>query len=532
MRINHHANRDSRIGGKLRAKIAKPKASKLATALLLALGFVAPVCAANFLVYKTGDSGRGTLREAVQQANAKPGSHTIWFVLRPHSMITLLSGQLALTGPNITMRGPGRSWLTISGNQHSRIFDVEAGSLALSDMTLRDGLAKGDATNFYDQAGGAIRVGALPDAPAPAQASSPLKLTLDRVALINNRADGPDLSAGGAIYTEGGANLMVRNSQFIGNSSAFAGGAILTMGSTDFSPVDAGSFDIQNSSFIGNHIDMNGTEAGQGVALFSYGPGGSIRNSVFRDNVINDAPLDQPAMDGEGGALMLLLIDRPITIDNTEISHNTIALRPGVYSEAAGLYCDDLDGRDGTTPLKITDSTISGNEAQDGAAIIAGCNLELSNTTIANNIGHGLDPEGNSGSAVAVVFNEGKFNAQSTLIANPASDRDLFLYRGAANLGTVSKSLVWNPDPTGPSLPPDTIIGIDPKLAPLADNGGPTRTQALGLGSVAIDAGSNPLNLLFDQRGWHFPRVNDAAADIGAFESCPLTHPQCASEGH
>lgn len=509
-----------------------PKATVLATALLFAFGFVAPACAANFFVYKTSDNGRGSLRDAVQQANARPGSHTIWFVLPPRSKITLLSGQLALTGPNVTLRGPGRSWLTISGNHHSRIFDVEAGSLTLSDMTLRDGLAQGDATNFYDQAGGAIRVGALPDSPAPAQAAPPLKLTLDRVAFINNRADAPDLSAGGAIYAEGGANLVVRNSQFIGNSSAFAGGAILTMGSTDFSPVDAGTFDIQDSSFTGNHIDMNGTEAGQGVAIFAYGPGGSIRNSVFRDNMINDAPLDQPAMDGEGGALMLLLIDRPISIDNTEISHNTIALRPGVYSEAAGLYCDDLDGTDGTTPLKITNSTISGNEAQDGAAIIAGCNLQLSNTTIANNIGHGLDPEGNSGSAVAVIFNIGKFNVQSTLIANPDSDLDLFLYRGDINLGTVSKSLVVNPDPDGPSLPPDTIIGIDPKLGPLANNGGSTRTHALRTGSVAIDAGSNPLNLPFDQRGRYFPRVNGPAADIGAFESCPWWKPRCTPGGH
>ncbi|MEO7199265.1 MAG: choice-of-anchor Q domain-containing protein [Dokdonella sp.] len=530
MHTRHSATQDLPRSGNRRAAGMKPKATMLATALLLALGFVAQACAANFVVYKTGDSGRGTLRDAVQQANARPGSHTIWFVLPPRSTITLLSGQLALTGPNITMRGPGRSWLTISGNQHSRIFDVEAGSLALSDMTLRDGLAQGDATNFYDQAGGAIRVGALPDSSASAQAA-PLKLTIDRAAFINNRADAPDLSSGGAIDTEGDVTLVVRNSQFIGNSTAAFGGAIQMLGSSDFSPVDVGSFDIRDSSFIGNHIDMNGTEAGQGAAILSYGPAGTIRNSVFRDNVINDAPLDQPDQDGLGGALALLLLDRPISIDNTEISHNTIALRPGVFSEAAGIYCE-ADGTDGTTPLTVSNSTFSGNKSQDGAAIEAGCNLQLFNTTIADNISHGPSPDGFPVGVVEVIYNEGKFNAQSTLIANPDSDLDLFLYRGAINLGTVSKSLVENPDANGPSLPPDTIIGIDPKLAPLADNGGPTRTQALGLGSVAIDAGSNPLNLRFDQRGWYFPRVNGAAADIGAFESCPGSNAWCAGGGH
>ncbi|MEO9001189.1 MAG: hypothetical protein ABI287_06495, partial [Rhodanobacter sp.] len=308
--------------------------------------------------------------------------------------------------------------MTISGNQHSRIFDVEAGSLALSDMTLRDGLAQGDATNFYDLAGGAIRVGVLPDAPASAQAS-PLKLTLDRVAFINNRANAPDLSGGGAIEMEGNATLVVRNSQFFGNSAAAFGGAIQMLGSADGSPVDVGSFDIRDSSFIGNHIDMNGTEVGQGGAILAYGPAGAIRYSVFRDNVINDAPLDRPDMDGEGGALALLLIDRPISIDNTEISHNTIALRPGVFSQGGGLDCENLDRIGGTTPLRITNATISGNEAQSGAAIVAGCNLELSNTTIANNIGHGPDPEGAGGDAVEVIFNSGKFNARSTLLSDP-----------------------------------------------------------------------------------------------------------------
>ncbi len=528
MHTSHCATQDLPRSGNRRAAGMKPKATMLVTALLLALGFVAQACAANFVVYKTGDSGRGTLRDAVQQANARPGSHTIWFVLSPRSTITLLSGQLALTGPNVTMRGPGRSWLTISGNQHSRIFDVEAGSLALSDMTLRDGLAKGDATNFYDQAGGAIRVGALPNAPAPAQIAPPLKLTLDRVAFINNRADAPDLSAGGAIYTEGGATVVVRNSQFSGNSAAMGGGAIAMLGSSDYGPTDAGSFDIRDSSFIGNHIDMNGTEAGQGVAILAYGPGGSIRNSVFRDNVIHDAPLDQPDQDGLGGALALLLINRPISIDNTEISHNTIALRPGVYSEGGSLYCE-MDSPDGTTPLKITNSTFSNNQSEYGAAIEAGCNLQLFNSTIADNI----SPNSNGdGDAVEMIYSTGKFNAQSTLIANPLAGVDLFLFRGTVNLGTVTNSLILKPDPAGPPLPPDTIIGIDPKLAPLADNGGPTRTQALGLGSVAIDTGSNPLNVPFDQRGWYFRRVNGSAADIGAFESCPGSNAWCASGGH
>jgi hypothetical protein len=56
----------------------------------------------------------------------------------------------------------------------------------------------------------------------------------------------------------------------------------------------------------------------------------------------------------------------------------------------------------------------------------------------------------------------------------------------------------------------------DPKLGPLADNGGPTLTMALLPGSPAIDAGNTSLAPATDQRG--FPRPAGLAADLGAFE--------------
>jgi hypothetical protein len=57
---------------------------------------------------------------------------------------------------------------------------------------------------------------------------------------------------------------------------------------------------------------------------------------------------------------------------------------------------------------------------------------------------------------------------------------------------------------------------IDPKLGPLADNGGPTLTMALLPGSPAIDAGNTSLAPTTDERG--FPRPAGLAADVGAFE--------------
>ena len=58
---------------------------------------------------------------------------------------------------------------------------------------------------------------------------------------------------------------------------------------------------------------------------------------------------------------------------------------------------------------------------------------------------------------------------------------------------------------------------ISPRLWPLADNGGPTRTHALRAGSPAIDhAGPGPCDTGRDQRGVRRPQGD--RCDIGAFE--------------
>jgi hypothetical protein len=66
-------------------------------------------------------------------------------------------------------------------------------------------------------------------------------------------------------------------------------------------------------------------------------------------------------------------------------------------------------------------------------------------------------------------------------------------------------------------------------LAPLGNNGGPTPTHALLIGSAAINAGNNalavdPANgnriLTTDQRG--FARIIGSSVDIGSFEFAPV----------
>jgi hypothetical protein len=61
------------------------------------------------------------------------------------------------------------------------------------------------------------------------------------------------------------------------------------------------------------------------------------------------------------------------------------------------------------------------------------------------------------------------------------------------------------------------LLGVDPLLGPLQDNGGPTWTHALLQGSPAIDAGDPVGAPSEDQRG--VPRPQGRSVDIGAFES-------------
>ena len=59
----------------------------------------------------------------------------------------------------------------------------------------------------------------------------------------------------------------------------------------------------------------------------------------------------------------------------------------------------------------------------------------------------------------------------------------------------------------------------DPRLGPLVDNGGPTRTRALESGSGAIDQAAAALCNSVDQRG--VARPQGAACDSGSYEVAP-----------
>jgi hypothetical protein len=158
----------------------------------------------------------------------------------------------------------------------------------------------------------------------------------------------------------------------------------------------------------------------------------------------------------------------------------------------------------------------SGNGA--GGALLNLGGLTLVNSTVWDNTAQGawttnvviLPGLPGLGLGDALV-NSNQLNLVNTILGGPSSSNCV---------GQIT-DLGYNlcSDDTAGLSAPGSLNHTDPKLDPLADNGGPTPTLALLWGSPAIDAGSDVDCPLVDQRGRARPAL--AHCDIGAFEFVP-----------
>ncbi len=89
---------------------------------------------AAFTVTNSEDSGPGSLRQAVLDANGAAGADTVSFSPSLNGQtITLTTGEMVVAGP-LTITGPGANLLTISGNNASRVFRVNDGNTDLENI--------------------------------------------------------------------------------------------------------------------------------------------------------------------------------------------------------------------------------------------------------------------------------------------------------------------------------------------------------------------------------------------------------------
>jgi hypothetical protein len=289
------------------------------------------------------------------------------------------------------------------------------------------------------------------------------------------------------------------------------------------SVLNTGIFHVQSGSLRLFDVTLQnggsqGTSAGGGIR--------ADRGSVFLTRVVmtgNEAFSNGGAIAQFAGVLSI--------IDST-IDANAVTSRGG------GLYA----GSD--TSVGITNSTFSNNESTLGGAIQSFGSLTMENSTVS----------GNSGSAgTGGIINVGTMNLNNVTITQNISDEESAGRAGgissnggvlnlrntiiAGNLNTAggSPDCAGTLTSQGHNLIQDTegctlvgtmtgnLIGVNPQLGALANNGGPTRTHSLGATSPARDAGnpaapgsSSTACRLTDQRG--VSRPQGPRCDMGAFE--------------
>jgi hypothetical protein len=273
------------------------------------------------------------------------------------------------------------------------------------------------------------------------------------------------------------------------------------------------------STISGNSVTSPVASTGDGYGYFSVGGGLYSRGDLtMTDSTISGNSIDVAA-DGEGAPGGGVYVRGIVDISGSTIDGNVADGNGGGLFKAIYSVYGEPGGTNPQTTLTIRNSTIANNTAASGGAIASSRPVYLANSTIANNFAD-AGAGGVLFQLVGILDSAGILDVQSTIIgANTAGENaTLALDLAADDTLTVTGSNDLVVDAGAIALPADTI-SADPMLGPLQDNGGPTHTLALLEGSPAIDAGSNPFDLAFDQRGDGFPRVAGAAADIGAIES-------------
>lgn len=221
------------------------------------------------------------------------------------------------------------------------------------------------------------------------------------------------------------------------------------------------------------------------------------------------------------------------TLTETTIANNSTSDRGG------GIFSEDA--------LTLNRSTVSGNVASSyGGGLYTTRNITLANTTLSGNSagdnGGGLYKTGvgvlniynstiafnttsSNGGGIAINAVPGVPSRQilNSIVANNqdsggGNSRDIY---GDLTNTTVRSSVITSTfGITGLTLSDGVdgnIIGRDPLLGLLQNNGGTTETHALLTGSPALDAGNNNLvNETVDQTG--NARIVNSVVDIGAYE--------------
>lgn len=294
------------------------------------------------------------------------------------------------------------------------------------------------------------------------------ELRIDGLRLARGRAPGTGLTdTAGAIRWAGagGGALTVRDALLEGNSAAIAGA---------IDSETAGGVLIEDST-------IRGSETSDAGAVRAAGPA-TLRRSAIVDNIGGGLVGEK---EGAGA----------VTIEESTVAGNRFSADLSV----GGVY-----SAGGTS---VENSTISGNLGGFVGGVHSLGHLQVSFSTIAGNgapeDASGIRAGGLSAEAGAVLSGVVLADNFAGTLPSNCNEDQTFAEGASLNLESAGSC----------GLGAGSLSGVDPDLAPLADNGGPAPTRGLYPGSPALDR-ALACGLATDQRGV----ARGAACDLGAFE--------------
>jgi predicted outer membrane repeat protein len=237
-----------------------------------------------------------------------------------------------------------------------------------------------------------------------------------------------------------------------------------------------------------------------------------------------------------------------VTLTNSTVTNNVSAGRGGGVNANGNVTVTDstisnnIAGFDGGGicaggDVTVTGSTINNNQATgggDGGGVCDFGVMTVTDSTISNNSatggeGGGVDADGGLTLTYATVVQNTAGAGANLGFPTLASFGSVVALPegGVANCSAtgVSSGLNFSDDASCGFSTAETHPGVDPRLGPLVNNGGPTRSQLPQSNSSLLDAipvahcsddGASIITPLVDQRG--VLRPQGSGCDIGALE--------------
>jgi CSLREA domain-containing protein len=514
----------------------------LAVGVVACVSLASPVvaAAATLTVNTTKDElvrhdGRCSLREAIEAVNAPWKRTDCGSVSRRSNAIVLRPGRYTLSIPPVGVDDNTSGDLTVVTTAPLKITGAGVGATVIEARWLGDrvlSVASGARLTLVRLR---ITGGRPPDAPKGSSGAAGVGCAAGGAGAAGLDAAGT--ADGGGIFNSG---TLVLDMVAVTGNTAGAGGAGGSAGSSGCGGgnggqggsgggmYNLGSLTMTDSTVQGNTAGAGGAGGGGDAnPLEASGPGGS---------------------GGSGGSGGGIYSQGRLLVTASTIYENGAGVG-GVGGQAgAGIGPRGADGSGGqgasgggifsaSGSLRVTNSTLFNNLAGAGAAgggvtgaggdggsggaiaVAAGPSVVRNATVADNRVGAGGAPGSTAARPGASGLGGGLF-AQSSTTADDMSLQNTIVASGlGSGCAGSTRSAIAN-DGHDLSYGDKTCPGPrgNPKLGPLKDNGGSTKTMAIGAGSAAIDriprkTGDCPST---DQRGVRRPQGR--ACDIGAFE--------------